>query len=129
MTFKTLIFENFWCPEVVGSSLYQKILAQNLLIFIGLHCVNRLSWSATTLATLINVRRNIESPFFARSCRSANLQKLGAMHSNIGFTLFKDTLLSQFYFPGLFSISSFINNGDNLNMRKIWFFTGNFWKV
>ena len=33
----------------------KKILAWNLLIYIGLHCVNRSSWIATTLATLINV--------------------------------------------------------------------------
>ena len=55
MTFKPLIFENFRGQEVVGNSLYQKILAQNLLIFIGLHCVNRSSWSATTLATLLRI--------------------------------------------------------------------------
>ena len=29
-------------------------------------------------------QRTIKSPFFARSCRSANLQKLGAMYCNIG---------------------------------------------
>ena len=52
MTFKNLIFGNFWGPEVVGSSLYQKILLQNLLIYIGLHCVRRSLWIATTLATL-----------------------------------------------------------------------------
>ena len=31
----------------------KKILAQNLLIFIGLHCVRRSSWTVTTLATLM----------------------------------------------------------------------------
>ena len=31
----------------------KKILAQNLLIFIGLHCVRRLLWTVTTLATLM----------------------------------------------------------------------------
>ena len=30
----------------------KKILARNLLNYIGLHCVNRSSWSATTLTTL-----------------------------------------------------------------------------
>ena len=29
------------------------ILAQNLLIYIGLHCVRRSSWPVTTLATLL----------------------------------------------------------------------------
>ena len=33
----------------------KKILAQNLLIFIGLHFVNRSSWSATKLATLLKM--------------------------------------------------------------------------
>ena len=36
--------------------LRKKILAQNLLIYIGLHCVNRSLWIATTLATLIDVQ-------------------------------------------------------------------------
>ena len=31
----------------------KKILAQNLLIYIGLHCVRRSSWTVTTLATLL----------------------------------------------------------------------------
>ena len=31
----------------------KKILARNLLIFIGLHCVRRSSWTVTTLATLV----------------------------------------------------------------------------
>ena len=31
----------------------KKILAWNLLIYIGLHCVRRSSWTVTTLATLI----------------------------------------------------------------------------
>ena len=31
----------------------KKILAQNLFIYIGLHCVRRSSWTVTTLATLI----------------------------------------------------------------------------
>ena len=31
----------------------KKILARNLLIFIGLHCVRRSSWTVTTLATLL----------------------------------------------------------------------------
>jgi hypothetical protein len=43
VTFKPLIFENFRGPEVVGNSSYQKILARNLFIFVGLHCVNRSS--------------------------------------------------------------------------------------
>ena len=30
----------------------KKVLAQNLLIYIGLHCVRRSSWTFTTLATL-----------------------------------------------------------------------------
>ena len=47
--FKPLIFENLRGPEVVC---IKKILARNLLTFIGLHCVNRSSWSATTSATL-----------------------------------------------------------------------------
>ena len=33
----------------------KKILAQNLLIYIGLHCVRRSSWTVTTLATLIDM--------------------------------------------------------------------------
>ena len=33
----------------------KKILAWNLLIFIDLQCVNRSSWSATTLATLTRI--------------------------------------------------------------------------
>ena len=36
--------------EVVG---IKKILAQNLIIYIGLHCVRRSSWTVTTLATLM----------------------------------------------------------------------------
>ena len=35
--------------------LIKKILARNLLIYIGLHCVNRLMWTTTTLATLVYV--------------------------------------------------------------------------
>ena len=35
----------------------KKILVQNLLIYIGLHCVRRSSWTVTTLATLIQVSR------------------------------------------------------------------------
>ena len=31
----------------------KKILARNLLIYIGLHCVRRSSWTVTTLATLV----------------------------------------------------------------------------
>ena len=31
----------------------KKILAQNLLIYIGLHCVRRSSWTVTTLANLV----------------------------------------------------------------------------
>ena len=50
MTFKPLIFENFWGPEVVGSSSYQKNIG------VKTHCVNRLLWSATTLATLMGIR-------------------------------------------------------------------------
>ena len=39
-------------------SLYEKkILLRNLLIFIGLHCVERSSRSATTLATLVSMAR------------------------------------------------------------------------
>ena len=54
MTFKNLIFGNFWGTEVVGSSLYQKNIGAELtLIYIGLHCVNRSLCSATTLATLV----------------------------------------------------------------------------
>ena len=53
MTFKALIFGNFWGPEAVGSSWYQKKLAHNLLIYIGLHCVRRSLWTVTTLATLM----------------------------------------------------------------------------
>ena len=30
----------------------KKVLARNLLIYIGLHCVRRSSWTVTTLATL-----------------------------------------------------------------------------
>ena len=42
---------------MVGNSSYQKRMARNLLVYIrsdlyGLHCVNRSSWTATTLATL-----------------------------------------------------------------------------
>ena len=37
----------------------QKILARNLLIFIGLHCVNRSLCSATTLATLLSTLPSI----------------------------------------------------------------------
>ena len=33
----------------------KKILAQNLLIYIGLYCVRRSSWTVTTLATLIHI--------------------------------------------------------------------------
>ena len=46
--------------NLVGSSSYQKILTRNLLIYIGLHCVDRSSWSATTLATLMQ-NRTIET--------------------------------------------------------------------
>ena len=41
--------------SLVRSSCYRKIMVRNLLIYIYLHCVRRLPWSATTLATLIFV--------------------------------------------------------------------------
>ena len=44
---KALIFTSYWGPEVVWSSCYQKMLLRNLL-----HCVRRLSWSTTYVATL-----------------------------------------------------------------------------
>ena len=50
--FESQNFTNCWGPEVVWSSLYQEKLPQNLLTCIYLHCVRRLSWSATTLDTL-----------------------------------------------------------------------------
>ena len=46
-------YSNFWWPKVVRSSCYRKnALVENLLIYIYLHCVRRLSWSATYVATL-----------------------------------------------------------------------------
>ena len=36
----------------------KKILAQNLLIYVGLHCVNRSLLIATTLATLVGMNLN-----------------------------------------------------------------------
>ena len=55
LTLKNLIFGNFWGPEVDGSSLYQKNIGAELTLFIGLHCVDRSLWSATTLATLMAI--------------------------------------------------------------------------
>ena len=53
-TLKTLIFANFWGPEVVGSSSYQNnIGAKFIHLYIYLHCVRSSSWCATTLATLL----------------------------------------------------------------------------
>ena len=50
-------YSNYWGSEVVGGSCYPKIIsAPNLLIYMYLHCVRRLSWSATTLDTLISIR-------------------------------------------------------------------------
>ena len=54
MSFKTLIFENFWGPLVVGSSLYQKkILARNWPIGLCFHCVTRLLWIVPTMSILL----------------------------------------------------------------------------
>ena len=50
--FESQNFANFWGPELVRS-----ILARNLLIYIYLHCVRRLSWSATTLDTLTSTHQ------------------------------------------------------------------------
>ena len=95
-------------------------------------------WSSPTsnhrndseLVKHINVRRTIESPFFARSCRSANLQKLGEMHCNIEFTLFKDTSLSQFYFPRLFSLLHIHTGwGQSKYVRKFEISRANFEKL
>ena len=47
LTFKTLIFGNFWGPEVVGSNSYQKNIGVKFT-----HCVRRSLWTVTTLATL-----------------------------------------------------------------------------
>ena len=41
--------------SIVRSSCYRKMLVQNLLIYIYLHCVRRLSSSATTLDTLMGM--------------------------------------------------------------------------
>ena len=41
--------------------LIKKLLVWNLLIFIGLHCVKRLLWIATTLATLILVDKSVKT--------------------------------------------------------------------
>ena len=53
VTFKPLVFEKFWGPEVVWSSLYQKYWHGIYL----LHCVRRSSWTVTTLATLMFILR------------------------------------------------------------------------
>ena len=37
----------------------KKILARNLLIYIGLHCVRRSSWTVTTLATLTLIENKV----------------------------------------------------------------------
>ena len=53
-TLKSLIFASYLGPEVVWSVVaIEKILVQNLLIYIYLHCVRRLSWCARTLDTLL----------------------------------------------------------------------------
>ena len=54
------------CPifigsEVVQSSLCQKTLVLNLLIYTRLNCVRSLSWSATTLDTLMHTELKIPS--------------------------------------------------------------------
>ena len=52
-TLKMLIFANFWGPEVVGSSSYQKnIWAKFTHLYIPLLC-KEFFWCATTLDTLI----------------------------------------------------------------------------
>ena len=50
----------------------KKILVQNLLIYIGLHCVRRSSWTVTTLATLltttlIQISRHFYFGFFSKT--------------------------------------------------------------
>ena len=52
LTFKTLIFGNFWGPEVVGSNLYQKSICMEFTLFYRPSKVRRSSWTVTTLATL-----------------------------------------------------------------------------
>ena len=46
-------YPDYCWPEVVRSSCYRNILAQNLLIYVYLHSIRRSSWSTTTLATLV----------------------------------------------------------------------------
>ena len=83
MTYKTLIFENFWGPEVVWSSLYQKILEQNLLIYIHLHCVRRWSWTITTLATLMKSLWCIFGNHMFIGFKKASPQSWGARFSAV----------------------------------------------
>ena len=53
----------------------KKILAKNLLIFIGLHCVRRSSWTVTTLATL------------SRWCAVCKLDTIQDFRSKLGMKL------------------------------------------
>ena len=48
LTFKTLIFENFWGPEVSGSDSYQ-----------NWHCVRTLSWFVPTKSTLMHISQQL----------------------------------------------------------------------
>ena len=91
----------------------KKILAWNLLIYIGLHCVRRSLWTVTTLATLVHVHVHVQVHVF--------IPMFSRFFSLKNFTLFSIPLLN----PAKFNVATLetgIDIGQEINVGPIRYF-------